>query len=156
RFAATQHLGRFRSEADISGVCTALFLLPIAPNLRQPAILNLCSGSPDRASLGFLPSKSLRQSLRERMLHRDRLAGFQVAHRQLGVWFLGLEKSRRLDRQLLPVAVGARRAVDRNLVAGARDLHFRRFSSGAISQTKRAPPKRGSVASTHQAGRRTW
>jgi hypothetical protein len=63
-------------------------------------------------------------------------------NRQLCVRILSLKKSRRLDRQLLPVAIAARRAVNRDLVAGAGGLHFRRFSSGAISQTKRAPSKR--------------
>src|SRR5262245_63576158 len=94
------------------------------------------------------------------MLHRDRLAGFQVAHCQLGVRIFGLEKSRRLDRQLLPVAIAARCAVDRDLVAGAGGLHFRRFFSDAVSQTKRAPPERGSVPSSHRSRKQhcapTW
>jgi hypothetical protein len=58
------------------------------------------------------------------MLHRYHLAGLDVAHHHLNVHFFVLSSVAASDRQLLPVAIGAWRAVDRDLERASVDFTF--------------------------------
>jgi len=53
------------------------------------------------------------------MLDRRQLAALEVADGDFGMRLLSLEMARGLNRHVLAVAMCARRAIDRDLVAGA-------------------------------------
>ena len=56
------------------------------------------------------------------MFDRRGLATLEVADGDFGMRLLSLEMARGLNRHVLAVAMCARRAIDRDLVAGARAL----------------------------------